>query len=193
VRIDERIHDPPDWHNARMTDDPAAGAVDRDRRNQALAEAIRLREDGQLEPARSQLLALGTDWPDDAEIAYQTAWVHDRLGLEVDAVPFYEHALASGLAPEHRVGAYVGLGSTYRVLGRYEEARSTLQRGLAEFPGNAAMRTFLAMTHYNLGAAHDGLSLALTVLAETSADPDVQRYRPAIEYYAGHLDVVDEG
>ena len=174
-----------------MTDDRAADAVDRDRRDRALAQAVRLREGDQLEPARTQLLALGAEWPDDAEIAYQTAWVHDRLGLEAEAVPFYEHALASGLAPEDRLGAYVGLGSTYRVLGRYEEARSTLQRGLAEFPGNAALRTFLAMTLYNLGAAHDGLGLALTVLAETSGDPHVQRYRRAIEYYAGDLDAVD--
>jgi tetratricopeptide (TPR) repeat protein len=176
-----------------MTDDPAAGAVDRNRRDQALADAVRLREGGQLDEARTGLAALGMDWPDDAEIAYQTAWVHDRLGLEAEAVPFYERALASGLATEHRVGAYVGLGSTYRVLGRYEEAQSTLQRGLAEFPGNAAMRTFLAMALYNLGAAHDGLGLALSVLAETSGDPDVQRYRAAIEYYAGDLDAVDSG
>jgi tetratricopeptide (TPR) repeat protein len=174
-----------------MTEDPAADAAARRRRDQALAEAVRRREAGQLEPARIQLLALGQDWPDDAEIAYQSAWAHDRLGLEAEAVKFYEHALRSGLAPQHRIGAYVGLGSTHRVLGRYEEARSTLQRGLAEFPGNAAMRTFLAMTLYNLGAAHDGLALALTVLAETSSDPGVQRYRPAIEYYAGDLDAVD--
>ena len=176
-----------------MTDDAAAGAVDQDRRDQALAQAVRLREGGELQPARTRLLALGQEWPEDAEIAYQTAWVHDRLGLEAEAVPYYEHALTSGLASEHRIGAYVGLGSTYRVLGRYEQARLTLQRGLAEFPGNAALRTFLAMTLYNLGAAHDGLGLALTVLAETSGDPDVQRYRPAIEYYAGDLDAIDGG
>ena len=176
-----------------MTDDPAAGAAARDRRDQALAQAVRLREGGALEPARTQLLALTVEWPDDAEIAYQTAWAHDRLGLEVEAAPFYEHALRTGLAPEHRIGAYVGLGSTYRVLGRYEDARSTLQRGLGEFPGNAAMRAFLAMTLYNLGATRDALSVALTVLADTSGDPDVQRYRPAIEYYASDLDAVDGG
>ena len=178
-----------------MTDDPAAAAAaaDRGRRDRALAEAVRLREGDQLDQARTQLLALGADFPDDAEIAYQTAWVHDRLGLEAAAVPFYEHALASGLAPEHRIGAYVGLGSTYRVLGRYEEARSTLRRGLTEFPDNAALRTFLAMTLYNLGSAHDALGLTLRVLAQTSGDTDVQRYRRAIEYYAGDLDAVDGG
>jgi tetratricopeptide (TPR) repeat protein len=176
-----------------MTDDSAAGVAARDRRDRALAQAVRLREGGELEPARTLLLALAVEWPDDAEIAYQTAWAHDRLGLEAEAAPFYERALRTGLAPEHRIGAYVGLGSTYRVLGRYEDARSTLQRGLAEFPGNAAMRAFLAMTLYNLGAAHDGLGLALTVLAETSGDVDVQRYRPAIEYYASDLDAVDGG
>jgi tetratricopeptide (TPR) repeat protein len=175
-----------------MTDDPADDPAAQQRRDQALAQAVRLREGGQLTEARARLLALGVDWPDDAEIAYQTAWAHDRLGLEAEAAPFYVHALKSGLAPEHRIGAYVGLGSTYRVLGRYEDARSTLQRGLAEFPGNAAMRTFLAMTLYNLGEAHDAVGLALTVLAETNSDPDVQRYRPAIEYYAGDLNAIDE-
>jgi tetratricopeptide (TPR) repeat protein len=174
-----------------MTDDAAAAA--RDRRDQALAQAVRLREGGQVEEARTQLLALGREWPDDAEVAYQTAWAHDRLGLEAAAAPFYEHALRNGLAAEHRIGAYVGLGSTYRVLGRYEQARSTLERGLGEFPGNAALRTFLAMTLYNLGAARDGLALALTVLAETSSDPGVEGYRRAITYYADDLDAVEGG
>ena len=47
------------------------------------------------------------------------------------------------------------------------------------------------MTFYNLGRTNDGLGLALRVLAETSEDPDIQRYRSAIEYYAGDLDAVE--
>ncbi len=61
-----------------------------------LAEAIRLREEGRakqdesiLEQARSLFLRLHAEYPDEAEITFQTAWVHDNLGLEREAIPFY--------------------------------------------------------------------------------------------------------
>ena len=102
--------------------------------------------------AREQLVGLVDQYPQDAVIAYQTAWAHDSAGLEAEAVPFYERALnGSGLSADDRHGAFLGLGSTYRVLGRYDLALATLRRGLAEFPDNAALRTFLAMALYNVG------------------------------------------
>ena len=71
----------------------------------------------------SAQLSLAAEFPDDAEVAYQTAWVHDVLGLEAEAVPFYEHALAGdGLSEEDRRGARLGHASTLRTLGRYPEA-----------------------------------------------------------------------
>lgn len=70
-----------------------------------LAEAVALREKGEREEARERLVALAAEYPDDAEIAYQTAWAHDVLGLEAAAVPYYERALAgSGLDAEDRRG-----------------------------------------------------------------------------------------
>ncbi|MFH8735103.1 MULTISPECIES: tetratricopeptide repeat protein [unclassified Streptomyces] len=165
------------------------GADDRDA---SLARAVRLREDGLREEARERLVALSTRFPDDAEIAYQTAWVHDTLGLEADAVPYYARALAgSGLSPDDRRGALLGLGSTYRALGRYPEAVATLSSGTTDFPEDKALKTFLAMSLYNVGRAHDGMRLLLTVLAETSGDPDLIAYRPAIEHYAKDLDAVE--
>ncbi|MFJ4101010.1 tetratricopeptide repeat protein [Amycolatopsis japonica] len=105
------------------------------------------------------------------------------------AAPFSEQALAGeGLSTEDRHGVFVGLGSTYRVLGRYEESLATLRRGLGEFPDDAALRTFLAMALYNVGEAHEATGTLLKVLAATSADDGVRRYRRAVEYYADHLD-----
>ncbi|MFE6759462.1 tetratricopeptide repeat protein [Streptomyces sp. NPDC057684] len=165
------------------------GAVDRDA---SLARAVRLREDGLREEARERLVALSARFPDDAEVAYQTAWVHDALGLEADAVPYYVRALAgSGLSADDRRGALLGLGSTYRTLGRYPEAVAMLSGGVTEFPEDNALQTFLAMALYNVGRAHDGMRLLLTVLAETSGDPDLIAYRPAIEHYAKDLDAVE--
>lgn len=158
-------------------------------KNQALARAVRLRERGEAGAAREELLELAGRYPDDAVIAYQAAWVHDVLGLEAEAVPFYERALAGeGLAREDRHGVFLGLGSTYRVLGRYEEAVRTLRRGLGAFPDDPALRAFLAMALYNRGEGREAVRLLLKTLAAASEDPGVRRYRPAIEHYADDLD-----
>ncbi|WP_049578744.1 tetratricopeptide repeat protein [Streptomyces sp. SBT349] len=158
-------------------------------RDERLARAVRLRERGANEEARAHLLALAAEVPQDPEVAYQTAWVHDRLGLEAEAVPFYERALAApGLSDEDRLGALLGLGSTYRTLGRHAEAVATLRSGAAEFPGDGALRTFLAMALYNTGEHHEAMRLLLTLLADTSTDPEIRSYREAIEMYARDLD-----
>ncbi|MGW7432389.1 tetratricopeptide repeat protein [Streptomyces sp. NPDC054861] len=170
-----------------MSDDANSGTRDR-----LLAEAVGLREAGEREEARTRLLALAAQHPGDAEVAYQTAWAHDVLGLEAEAVPFYERALDDTAAPrlgeEDRRGALLGLGSTYRVLGRYDRAVTTLRRATEEFPEDAALRTFLAMALFNTGRHEESTRLLLGVVAATSDDPYVRRYRRAIEYYAGNLD-----
>ncbi|MFI5803629.1 tetratricopeptide repeat protein [Streptomyces sp. NPDC051561] len=158
-----------------------------DDRDSLLAEAVALRTADRTEEARERLLVLSARFPADAEIAYQTAWAHDRLGLEAEAAPFYEVCLKGDLGREDRLGAFIGLGSTYRILGRYEEAVATLRSGLAEFPADGALRTFLAMALYNVAESHEAMQLLLGLLAESSEDPGVRRYRPAIEYYARDL------
>ncbi|MFH8370197.1 tetratricopeptide repeat protein [Streptomyces sp. NPDC018031] len=158
-------------------------------RDGLLAEAVRMREEGRLEQARERLLALASAHPEDAEVAYQTAWSHDVLGLEAEAVPFYERALSgAGLSEEDRRGAFLGLGSTYRILGRYPDAVRTLRTALAEFPDDGGLRTFLAMALYNTGEHHEAMRLLLRLLAAGSEDPGVRRYRRAIEHYAEDLD-----
>ncbi|MEU0564061.1 tetratricopeptide repeat protein [Nonomuraea sp. NPDC005983] len=153
-------------------------------RDDELARAVRLREQGQREEARTILLELAERHPDDAEVAYQTAWVHDALGLEAEAVPFYERALADqGL--DDRLGAFTGLGSTLRVLGRHREALETFTRGLEEFPGDPGLRTFMAMALYNEGRAREAVGSLLKLVAESG---QVGRYRRAVEYYAENLD-----
>ncbi|WP_219465057.1 tetratricopeptide repeat protein [Nonomuraea rhizosphaerae] len=155
-------------------------------RDDELARATALREAGERDEAREILLGLAARHPDDAEVAYQTAWVHDALGLEAEAVPFYVRALAGvGLSAEDRLGAFLGLGSTYRVLGRVAESLETFDRGLAEFPDDAGLRTFRAMALYNAGRAREAVGALLTVIAESDR---AGGYRRAIAYYAENLD-----
>ncbi|GAA1405817.1 tetratricopeptide repeat protein [Kitasatospora putterlickiae] len=153
-----------------------------------LSEVARLRGEERFEEARTRLLELSARFPDDAEIAYITASVHDRMGLEAEAVAFYERSLTTtGLSEEDHRGALLGLGSTYRVLGRYPEAVDTLRAGVQRHPNDGALRTFLGMALFNVGDHHGAMSLLLDLLATTSEDPDVRRYRRAIEYYAKDL------
>ncbi|HEY9441034.1 MAG TPA: tetratricopeptide repeat protein [Streptomyces sp.] len=157
-------------------------------KDELLAEAVHLREQGDPGQARERLLSLTRAYPDAPDVAYQTAWVHDVLGLETEAVPYYERSLQQGgLVEEDRRGAFVGLGSTYRVLGRYGQAVETLRRGLAEFPDDGALRTFLSMALFNIGEHHEAMQILLRLVASTSDDPHVRRYRPAIEHYASDL------
>ena len=149
--------------------------------------ARRVREagrSGDLEGARQLALALVAEHPGHAELQYEAACAHDRLGLEAQAVPFYETALALGLPDEHLRGAYLGLGSTLRTLGRYEQSEATLRAGLARFADAAELRTFLAMTLHNLGRSREAVEMLLTVVADTSADAHVAAYREAIRFYA---------
>ncbi|MEU3399607.1 tetratricopeptide repeat protein [Streptomyces filamentosus] len=158
-------------------------------RGRLLAEAVALRAGGRREEARERLVALAERLSGDAEVAYQTAWAHDVLGREAEAVPYYETALAGpGLTPDDRRGALLGLGSTYRTLGRYEDAAALLGRAVEEFPEDGALRAFLAMALYNTGRHHDSVRLLLTLLAATSEDPSVREYREAIAHYARDLD-----
>ncbi|MET9553838.1 tetratricopeptide repeat protein [Streptomyces sp. NPDC006645] len=164
-------------------------------RDELLAEAVDLRTRGEAEQARERLVALAQRHPDDAEVAYQTAWTHDALGLEAEAVAYYQQALAGTELPAgDRLGALVGLGSTFRILGRYEEAVETLRGGLAEFPDDGALRTFLAMALFNTGQHDEATRILLELLAATSDDPGVRSYRRAIGHYAKDLrEVVQQG
>lgn len=164
-------------------------------RDELLAEAVDLRTQGEAEQARERLVALADRHPHDAEVAYQTAWTHDALGLEAEAVAYYQRALAGpGLSAEDRLGALVGLGSTFRILGRYEEAVETLRGGLVEFPGDGALRTFLAMALFNTERHDEAMRILLELLATTSEDPRVRAYRRAVAHYAKDLrEVVQQG
>jgi tetratricopeptide (TPR) repeat protein len=152
--------------------------------------ALQLRAEERYEESRQAILALLEQDPENPVLLYQAAWAHDVMGLETEAVPFYEAAIANGLPPGELSGALLGLGSTYRAIGAYDKAVETLSRGAEEFPEDGAFRVFLAMALYNTGAARDAVGLLLNELATSSSDPHIQRYRRAIAFYADRLDEI---
>jgi tetratricopeptide (TPR) repeat protein len=154
----------------------------------SLARARQLRANDRHAEAKGLLVALVAQNPDDAELQYEAACVHDFLGEEASAIAYYRAALLGPLSEENLRGAYLGLGSTYRALGRYAEAEATLRLGLERFPHANEMKVFLAMTLHNLGQSKAAVECLLTVLAETSSDRDIQAYRTAIDSYAQDIE-----
>jgi len=155
---------------------------------ESLLSAIQLRENEKYEEARILLLELHAEFPNDSQVNYQYAWIHDLLGLEREAIPFYEKAVQEGLSGDDLKGALLGMGSTYRCIGEYQKAKETFQLAIELFPERHEYKTFLAMTYYNLGEHAKAMELLLNSLAETSKDEGLIRYQRAIQYYADKLD-----
>ncbi len=74
-----------------------------------LEAVINLRESGHLDEARQMLLILHAESPTDARISLQCAWTHDLMGLERDALGFYEQAVDQGLEGDDLREALHGL------------------------------------------------------------------------------------
>ncbi|WP_232697253.1 tetratricopeptide repeat protein [Brevibacillus daliensis] len=157
-----------------------------------LEHAIKLREEKNLLTSNEILVTLVKEFPENAIVSYQCAWSYDVLGKEREAVPYYEKALSLGLEGEDLEGALLGLGSTYRTLGEYEKSKNILLKGVELFPANHSIKVFYAMTLYNLGEHNKAMDILLTSLVKTSDDPEIIKYKNAIQFYSNKLDTIWE-
>lgn len=157
-------------------------------RQDQITEAVRLRNAGQLEESHALLARLLGEYPDDPVINYQAAWTNDRMGLEHEAILFYERAIAAGLHGDDLRGALLGLGSTYRVIGRDADAVRTLALAVAQFPNDGALRTFYALALHSAGEHTRATQEFIWVILASSADPQIERYRNALAEYMEHPD-----
>jgi tetratricopeptide (TPR) repeat protein len=161
---------------------------------QKLASAINLRESEKYEEARELLLELHAESPDDPEVSYGSllpcAWIHDLLGREREAIPFYEKAIQSGLSGDDLKSTLLGMGSTYRCIGEYQKSIDTFQQARTLFPHAHEFNVFLAMTYYNIGEHSKAMELLLDSLVNTSKDEGILRYQRAIRFYSDKLDQI---
>ncbi len=154
-----------------------------------IAEEVRLREAGDLDAARRLLLALREHGNHDHPLVnYHLAWTLDRMGQETEAAPYYERALEAELEGDNLRGALLGLGSTYRLIGRDADAVRTLAAGVARFPDGGAMRTFYALALHSAGEHTRATQEFLRVILASSADPQIAHYRTALAEYRENPD-----
>lgn len=127
----------------------------------------------------------------NAELNYQAGWTYDVMGKEKEAAPFYKNAIENGLSSENLRGALMGLGSTYRCLGRYEESLTVFNKAISIFPEDRrSFKVFKALTDYNLGNYNNSVNSLLAQLIETTFDGNVKNYEKAIKFYCDRLDEV---
>ncbi|MBR7798156.1 tetratricopeptide repeat protein [Agaribacter marinus] len=153
-----------------------------------LEKAIHLRKNGNHKESNELLIKLVQQFPENASINYQCAWSFDLLGVEIQAVPYYEKAIQLGLSSEELEDALLGLGSTYRALGEYEKSKDTFLKAIELFPDNRAIQTFYSMTLYNLSEHSKAMEILLNCLVDTTTDEKIERYKKAINFYANQLD-----
>lgn len=153
----------------------------------------RLRQAKQYQAAKAFVASYLKQLPDDPMIHYQMAWCHDNLGEEAAAVPHYVAAIKLGLAAPDLQEAYVGLGSTYRALGRYDDAYRTLTEGLVHFPQHAVLQTFLALTLHNLDRSAEAIERLIGTLVDTTGNPEIHAYARALRFYASRVDETWDG
>ncbi len=152
-----------------------------------LDEAIRLRSEKQFDAARELLQTLLEVRPDDATVNYHMAWLHDNLGLEAEAAPYYERALNGELADADRQGALLGLGSTYRCLGQFQKSVDIFRRTVDLYPENASFQVFLALALFELGEHDEAFSIVLHQLAATTSNKEIALYKRALLEFSSDL------
>lgn len=125
---------------------------------------------------------------DAARAEYERAAACDREGLEQEAIPHYEAALRLGLADELVPGAMLGLGSSLRNVGRFDEAVAVLDDACERFLEDAALSLFRALALASAGRCEEAFASVFRVAVTRIDAPEVVRYRRALDEYAAELE-----
>jgi tetratricopeptide (TPR) repeat protein len=159
----------------------------------AIAQARHLRHEDDLEGSQTQLLALMEEHPDHPLVLFEVGGSYDVMGEVEMAIPYYRRAIDAGLEGPDLQECLICLGSSLRVVGEHEEAVEALEQATDEFPENNSGRVFLALAHYSNGDPDLAVSTLLSVLLETTKDPDILAYADALDYYKDNLDETLDG
>lgn len=135
----------------------------------------------------TQAVDLARQYPGDVGRQIDAAYACDRFGDEQQAAVYYEKAWALGVPTEHRHGFLLGFSSTLRNVGRADESLQRLQLANAEFPDNAVLLAFTALTLHTLGQANLALATMLDAALNAREGNDLAQYQRALREYRDEL------
>ena len=151
-------------------------------------KSILLRRSEAYDEARTLLSTL-LDKPEyNAKAHLYIAFTFDNEGKEEEAIMHYETALKGELSSSDRFEGLLGLASTLRSLGRYQDARVYFEKLILDYPNALEYQPFYAMCLYNLGEHKKATSLLLELLINTTSSEAITDYQSAIRLYASDLD-----
>ena len=157
-----------------------------------IAKARELRRNDELEESQELLLGLLDEHGDDPTVLYEVGGAYDVLDEPKEAIPYYQKAIDAGLEDNDLQECLVCLGTCQRMIGKFEDAVSTLEEAVEQFPENNSGKVFLSLAYYSDGQEDEGMKLLLDVLLNTTKDEDVLAYADALDYYKDNLDEVWE-
>ena len=157
-----------------------------------IAKARELRRNDELEESQELLLGLLDEYGDDPTVLYEVGGAYDVLDEPKEAIPYYQQAIDAGLEESDLQECLVCLGTCQRMIGKFEDAVSTLEEAVEQFPDNNSGKVFLSLAYYSDGQEDEGMKLLLDVLLNTTKDEDVLAYADALDYYKDNLDEVWE-
>lgn len=152
-----------------------------------LQAAIALRKLGEHQQSRQQLQTLTDIAELRARALLNIAWSYDNEGKEREAEQSYLAALEAGLDDDDRFEAQFGLASTWRCLGKYQQAKTLFEEIMINWPQATEIRPFYALCLHNLGENDAAVSLLLEYIAR---HPTVRMepLQQVLHYYAQNLD-----
>ena len=153
-----------------------------------IKEAKALRRKDKLEESQELLISLLQEYPHDAQVLFEVGGSYDVMGLEPEAIPYYERAVQQGLEGVDLQECLVCLGSSYRVVGESQEAVDILEEAIEQFPDNNSSKAFLALAYYSNNQAEDAVRTLFELLLETTNDENILAYADPLDFYKDHLD-----
>jgi tetratricopeptide (TPR) repeat protein len=125
--------------------------------------------------------------PGDPHALFEAACAHDRLGLERQAIQFYDELYRLGPPAELRRRFYVGYGSTLRNVGRVDDAIGVLGVAIAEDPEYPAFHAFLALALLQAGHPRTALATMLGCALDAARAGAFDGYERALTEYHREL------
>ena len=157
-----------------------------------LKRVIQLRKKRKLKAALSLINQLLKEHSNNANMHLQKAFILDNMGREKEAITFYKSAIKKGYKGNELKHAFLGLSSSYRVIGEYKKAFTTIKKGIRLFPHNRALKVFQALILYNLKKHKKAMQEILILLIDTTSDTNIISYKTAILYYSNKLDRINK-
>lgn len=167
-------------------------------KEETIEQAKVLRREDNLEESQEVLLELLDSFPDDPIVLFEVGGAYDVLGLEMEAIPYYERAIDLDLEGPELQECFICLGSTHRAIGEFEDAVDVLEQAVERFPEDNSGKAFLALAYYSNEQYFEAVQLLMGLLLETTSDEQIQFYGDTLDFFKDNLDEVwdedeDEG